>query len=101
VCKSSCVKQIGKTVEAAGAGHAVDPTTHSLECGASSMPAIPAKQLHRRVRPLLLRLLLHEHRLDIVEQLDLGAVLAHDDALLADRQRVVPGPVNHQSSREA
>src|SRR5262245_26528940 len=39
--------------------------------------------------------------LEIVPQLDLGAVLVHDHALLGDRERVVPGPVDHDSGREA
>src|SRR5258708_20849731 len=36
---------------------------------------------------------------EIVPQLDLGAVLVHDHALLRDRDRVVPGPVDHQPGR--
>src|SRR5215510_4071381 len=39
--------------------------------------------------------------LDVVEQLDLGAVLAHDHRLLDHREGVVPGPVDHKPSREA
>src|SRR5215813_3197914 len=35
--------------------------------------------------------------LQVVKQLDLGAMAAHDDRLLDDRQRIVPGPVDHQA----
>src|SRR5215471_12637043 len=38
--------------------------------------------------------------LEIAPQLDLGAVPVHDKTLLSDRERVVPGPVDHQSGRE-
>src|SRR4051794_4929265 len=41
-----------------------------------------------------LRRLLRERRLEIVEQLHLHAVAAHDEALLEHRERVVPGPVD-------
>src|SRR3954451_17410099 len=41
-----------------------------------------------------------EHALDVVPQLHLHAVPAHDEALLKDRERVVPGPVDHQPGRE-
>src|SRR5215510_2334113 len=51
---------------------------------------------------LLCRLLLPcEHALDIVEQLDLGAVPTHYHRLLDHRERVVPGPVDHEPGREA
>src|SRR5882724_6211740 len=46
-------------------------------------------------------LLLREHALDIVEKLDFGAVPPHDHGLLDHRERVVPGPVDHQPRREA
>ena len=49
----------------------------------------------------LLRLPLPKHRLDIIEQLDLRPVLAHDDRLLRNRQRIVPRPVDHQAGGEA
>src|SRR5438067_1717354 len=39
--------------------------------------------------------LLGKRRLEIVEQLNLHAVLAHDEALLQHRQQIVPGPVDH------
>src|SRR6476619_7862932 len=55
----------------------------------------------KRERDLALRLLLGERSLEIVPQLDLGAVLVHDHALLDHRERVVPGPVDHQPGREA
>src|SRR5581483_3794717 len=42
-----------------------------------------------------------EGRLQIIEKLHLHAVAAHDQALLQDRERVVPGPVDHQPRREA
>src|SRR4051812_28077635 len=44
--------------------------------------------------------LLPEQCLDVVEQFDLGAVPAHDDALLGHRERVVPGPVDHETGRK-
>ena len=37
---------------------------------------------------------------EIVPQLDLGALSLHDHALLDDRQRVVPGPVDDEAGRE-
>src|SRR5262245_26018144 len=49
---------------------------------------------------LLLRRLLDEHRLDIVEQFDLRPMLAHDYALLHDGKQIVPGPIDHESGRE-
>src|ERR1044071_1118533 len=45
-------------------------------------------------------LLLPEHRPDVVPQFDLGAVAVHDEALLQHRQRVVPGPVDHEARGE-
>src|SRR5262245_6695153 len=39
--------------------------------------------------------------LEIVPELDLGAVPVHDHALLRHRERVVPGPVDHEPGREA
>src|ERR1700730_18583738 len=54
------------------------------------------KLLRRR-----LRLGPREGALQIIPQLDLGAVLVHDHALLQHRERVVPGPVDHQARREA
>jgi hypothetical protein len=44
---------------------------------------------------------LREHALDVLEQLDLRAVLVHDEGLLQHGQSVVPGPVDHQAGREA
>src|SRR3954451_23075227 len=46
-------------------------------------------------------LLRRERRLDVVKQLHLYAVLAHDVALLQHREQVVPGPVDHETRREA
>src|SRR3984893_4188609 len=46
-------------------------------------------------------LLLGEQRLDVVDKLDLGAMLAHDHALLNDGERVVPCPIDHQPGGEA
>src|SRR5215467_14863408 len=37
---------------------------------------------------------------EIVPQFNLGAMAPHDDRLLDDRQRIVPGPVNHEPGRE-
>src|SRR6267142_2662117 len=51
--------------------------------------------------PSLRRLLRREGGLQIVEQLHLHAVAAHDEALLQHRQQVVPGPVDHKPGREA
>src|SRR4249920_3286688 len=65
-----------------------------------SDPMAPAMTV-AKLSKLLLRLLLNEHGLDIVEQFDLGPVLAHDDTLLHDRQQIVPGPINHEASGEA
>src|SRR5260370_23111112 len=48
----------------------------------------------------LRRLLADEERLDVVPQLDLGTVPVHDEALLGDRERIVPGPVDHQAGGE-
>src|SRR5262249_52593616 len=42
-----------------------------------------------------------ERVLEIVEQLHLHAVAAHDEALLQHREQIVPGPVDHEASREA
>src|SRR5688500_12493499 len=56
--------------------------------------AIGGCRLFRRRRFLL------EEGDEIVPQLDLGALALHDDALLDDRQRVVPGPVDDQAGRE-
>src|SRR6185312_2330144 len=42
-----------------------------------------------------------ERAADIVEQLHLHAVAAHDEALRHHRERVVPGPVDHEPRREA
>src|SRR5579875_2951414 len=50
---------------------------------------------------LLLGLLSHEDGLDVVQEFDLRPVLAHDDALLDDRERVVPRPVDDESGGEA
>src|SRR5262249_36691001 len=50
---------------------------------------------------LRLGLLPNEGRLDVVEQLNLHAVAAHDEALLQHREQVVPGPVDHEPGREA
>src|SRR4051812_7626376 len=55
----------------------------------------------RRSSRLLLGLLRHEGGLEVVEQLDLHAVLAHDVALLQHREQVVPGPVDHEARRKA
>src|SRR5512144_1443363 len=41
-----------------------------------------------------------EQRLEVVEQFNFGAVLAHDHALLQHRKRVIPCPVDHESSRK-
>src|SRR6266699_1446067 len=46
-------------------------------------------------------LLRHEGGLEIVEQFNLHAVATHDEALLQHRKQVVPGPVDHQTRREA
>src|SRR5271163_1053619 len=45
--------------------------------------------------------LLAERRPHIVEQFDLHAIAAHDQALLQNRECVVPGPVDHETRREA
>src|SRR5437870_2446629 len=39
-------------------------------------------------------------RLQVVEQLHLHAVTAHDETLLQHREGVVPGPVDHETGRE-
>src|ERR1700692_2285151 len=44
----------------------------------------------------LVRLGLYERALEIVPELNLGAVLVHDHALLDHRKRVVPGPIDDQ-----
>src|ERR1700722_7098839 len=41
-----------------------------------------------------------EHLAQIVPKLHLHAILAHDEILLRDRKRVVPGPVDDQARRE-
>src|SRR5579885_2861780 len=67
----------------------------SISCrekGAFSFIARP-RLACRRVFP--------EHRPDVVEEFDLGAVLLHDDALLDHRERVVPRPVDHETRRKA
>src|SRR5215217_5996281 len=46
-------------------------------------------------------LLFSEQRFEVVEQLDLGAMFVHDDALLGHRQRVVPCPIDHEPGRKA
>src|SRR6478736_8780053 len=63
----------------------------------------PGMTMWRNLRPTMtaLRRLLRERRLEIVEQLHLHAVAAHDEALLEHRERVVPGPVDHETGREA
>ena len=38
---------------------------------------------------------------EIIPQLDLRPMLVHDEGLLAHRERVVPGPVDHEAGREA
>src|SRR2546430_7964087 len=48
----------------------------------------------------LRRFLRSERRPEIVEQFNLHAVAAHDEALLQHRKQVVPGPVDHQTRRE-
>src|SRR5882724_84411 len=50
---------------------------------------------------LRLGLLRRERRPEIVEQFNLDAIAAHDEALLQHRQRVVPRPVDHQTRGEA
>src|SRR5580698_6520870 len=40
-----------------------------------------------------------EHLGQIVPELHLHAILAHDEILLRYRQRIVPGPVDHQAGR--
>src|SRR5260370_1392683 len=79
------------------------PTSMPRICGtASTHPRAAAlAKPEQAARPSPLRLLLGKHRLEIVPQLDLGAVLVHDKALLHHRERVVPGPIDHQSGREA
>src|SRR5947209_19196322 len=59
----------------------------STSSGAASLSISPLRSLG---------LVALEQRLQIVEQLDLGAVALHDEALLRDAQRVVPGPVDHE-----
>src|SRR5581483_1899214 len=61
----------------------------SIGCHAQAPWATSPAPANRTQGNALLLRRLHEHCLDIVEQLDLGAVLAHDHALLHHRQQVV------------
>src|SRR6476660_922484 len=78
----------------------------SLDCFVASPPCANASRLsqamtRRGSSRLLDGLLGRERRLDVVEQLHLHAVLAHDVALLQHRKQVVPGPVDHETCGEA
>src|SRR6266403_1690790 len=79
------------------------PASMSAEVNALDGPPVMAGLItaSRVYSALALRLLLGERSLEIVPQLDLGAVLVHDHALLDHRERIVPGPVDHQPGREA
>src|ERR1700761_5589424 len=58
--------------------------------------------LNRRTLSLGLQVFFYpEGGFEIVEQLNLDAVPAHDEALLQHRERVVPGPVDHEAGGEA
>src|SRR5690349_9770260 len=86
-------------------------TTHELlrrgachRAGPRGPDPLASRNDDRRDRGTLrlrLRLLPGEGALEIVQQLHLYAVAAHDEALLDHRQQIVPGPVDHQPRREA
>src|SRR4029077_5238033 len=67
------------------------------KCHSATKSLRPASISPRVKRDTLLSslLLLGEQRLDVVDKLDLGAMLAHDHALLNDGERVVPCPIDH------
>src|SRR5262249_50218079 len=71
-----------------------------VEAGASASGALMALCRSRRIRLLEQALDAFCAALEVVPQLDLGTVAVHDHALLRDRERVVPGPVDHQPGRE-
>src|SRR6202790_2043214 len=72
-------------------------TLGGLDCFVASLLAMTRRATARPLR----RLLPGEGRPEIIEQFDLHAVAAHDEALLQHRKQVVPGPVDHQTGRES
>src|SRR6187551_2832760 len=76
----------------------------SLDCFVAALPCANASRLSQAMTRMessrFLDGLLGEYGLEIVHQLHLHAVLAHDVALLQHREQVVPGPVDHQACGE-